>query len=31
MLPIVWFYIAAVSFLLVLLLYSELRNQARGM
>jgi hypothetical protein len=30
MLPIVWFYIAAVSFLLVLLLYTELRKQARG-
>jgi hypothetical protein len=29
MLPIVWFYIAAVSFLLILLLYTELRNQAR--
>ncbi len=30
MLPIVWFYIAAVLFLLVLLLYTELRNRARG-
>ncbi len=29
MLPIVWFYIAVVSFLLILLLYTELRNQAR--
>jgi len=29
MLPIVWFYIAAVSFMLILLLYTELRNQAR--
>lgn len=30
MLPIVWFYIAAVLFLLVLLLYTELRNRARA-
>lgn len=30
MLPIVWFYIAVVSFLCILLLYTESRNRARS-